>query len=143
MGRIRRRAVSTWRVTFIAFAVTLAMALTPGPVGAAHTVGTLDCGNGLVFEVEGIATAGPPFDVPPPWSGIFLLAGTTQVFPRLLQLALRHDDGPRQQVTAPTVDVHSHLCGTYVRSGVDTRRNASALSPQREADRAHRAVRPA
>ncbi len=80
MGRIRRRAVSTWRVTFIAFAVTLAMALTPGPVGAAHTVGTLDCGNGLVFEVEGVEPAGPSFDVPPPWSGIFLLEGTTQVF---------------------------------------------------------------
>ena len=72
--------MSTWRVALITAAVTLAMALSPGLAGAAHTLGTLDCGNGLVFEVEGVKPAGPPFDVPPPWSGIFLLEGTTQVF---------------------------------------------------------------
>lgn len=80
MGPMRSRPMSTWRVAFIAVVVTLATALSPGAVGAAHTLGTLDCGNGLVFEVEGVKPAGPPFDVPPPWSGIFLLEGTTQVF---------------------------------------------------------------
>jgi hypothetical protein len=33
-----------------------------------------------VYQVEGIKPAGPPFDVPPPWSGIYLLEGTTKVF---------------------------------------------------------------
>jgi hypothetical protein len=27
-----------------------------------------------------VKPVGPPFDVPPPWSGIYLLEGTTQVF---------------------------------------------------------------
>ena len=80
MGPNLRRRTSNWRVALIAVTVTLAMALSAGGVGATHTLGTLDCGNGLVFEVEGVKPAGPPFDVPPPWSGIFLLEGTTQVF---------------------------------------------------------------
>jgi hypothetical protein len=80
MRPIQRRPGSSWRVALIAVAVTLAMALSAGAVGATHTLGTLDCGNGLVFEVEGVEPAGPPFDVPPPWSGIYLLEDTTQVF---------------------------------------------------------------
>ena len=80
MRPMQRRGARRWRIALVATAVTFAMALSPGVVGAAHTLGTLDCGNGLVFEVEGVKPAGPPFDVPPPWSGIFLLEGTTQVF---------------------------------------------------------------
>ena len=79
MGTSRGRG-SGWRVALVAVGVTLATALSPGLVGAAHTLGTLDCGDGLVFAVEGVKPAGPPFDVPTPWSGIFLLEGTTQVF---------------------------------------------------------------
>ena len=56
------------------------LAVAAGGVSAAHTLGTLDCGDAGVFEVEGVKPAGPPFDVPPPWSGIFLLEGTTTVF---------------------------------------------------------------
>jgi hypothetical protein len=74
----RRRLVRRLVVGFSAAAI--ATALSTGTVGAAHTLGTLDCGSAGVFEVEGVKPAGPPFDVPPPWSGIYLLEGTTQVF---------------------------------------------------------------
>lgn len=61
-------------------ALSLAMAFSAGTVSASHTLGTLDCGSAGVFQVDGVKPAGPPFDVPGPWSGIFLLEGTTQVF---------------------------------------------------------------
>jgi hypothetical protein len=61
-------------------AAALALAATTGATQATHTFGTLDCGEAGVYQVEGIKPAGPPFDVPPPWSGIYLLEGTTQVF---------------------------------------------------------------
>ena len=80
MQTIQGRPMRRWRAAAIVGATTLAMAASAGGVGAAHTLGTLDCGTAGVFEVEGVKPAGPPFDVPPPWSGIFLLEGTTQVF---------------------------------------------------------------
>ena len=61
-------------------AAAISLALTTGVTHAAHTLGTLDCGDAGVYHVEGIKPAGPPFDVPPPWSGIYLLEGTTKVF---------------------------------------------------------------
>jgi len=80
MQTIQGRPMKRWRAAAIVGAVTRAMAVSAGGVGAAHTLGTLDCGTAGVFQVEGVHPAGPPFDVPPPWSGIFLLEGTTQVF---------------------------------------------------------------
>jgi hypothetical protein len=80
MPMSRGRSVKRWRIASIVAAVTLATAVSAGGVGAAHALGTLDCGTAGVFQVEGVEPAGPPFDVPPPWAGIFLLDGTTQVF---------------------------------------------------------------
>lgn len=37
------------------------------------------CGNST-FQVDGVELVGYPFGVPTPWSGIFLLEDTTQVF---------------------------------------------------------------
>ena len=61
-------------------AAAISLALTAGVTHGAHTLGTLDCGDAGVYQVEGVKPAGPPFDVPPPWSGIYLLEGTTKVF---------------------------------------------------------------
>jgi hypothetical protein len=57
----------------------LAVALA-GPVGATHTEGTLDCGAAGVYEVEAGSALPPGFEAPGPWSGVFLLHGTTSVF---------------------------------------------------------------
>jgi hypothetical protein len=72
------RFTRTLAAAIAAAAISTAMAA--GSVSATHTLGTLDCGAAGVFEVAGVKPAGPPFDVPPPWSGIYLLEGTTQVF---------------------------------------------------------------
>jgi hypothetical protein len=80
MQTVQARPMRRWRIAATAGAVTVAMAASAGGVGATHTLGTLDCGTAGVFQVEGVKPVGPPFDVPPPWSGIYLLEGTTQVF---------------------------------------------------------------
>jgi hypothetical protein len=64
----------------LAASLGAALAFSASIVNAAHTLGTLDCGSAGVFQVDGVKPAGPPFDVPGPWSGIFLLEDTTQVF---------------------------------------------------------------
>jgi hypothetical protein len=82
MGHVRPGGSSPRirRVAACMSGLLLATVLGTGSASAAHTLGTLDCGAAGVFEVAGVKPAGPPFDVPPPWSGIFLLEGTTQVF---------------------------------------------------------------
>ena len=61
-------------------ALTVAMVFSTGTVTATHTFGTLDCGSAGVYQVDGVKPAGPPFDVPGPWTGVFLLEDTTRVF---------------------------------------------------------------
>jgi hypothetical protein len=51
-----------------------------GAASAAHTFGTLDCGAAGSFEVDGRGPLPAGFDAPGPWSGLFLLEGTTRVF---------------------------------------------------------------
>ena len=68
------------RLTATTGTAAITLALTAGVTHATHTSGTLDCGDAGVYEVEGIQPVGTPFDVPPPWSGIYLLEGTTTVF---------------------------------------------------------------
>ena len=76
-----RQPTSRRRVIPIIVMLTLATLLSTGGVRAAHTLGTLDCGPAGVFEVAGhLPGGGPPIDRPSPWSGIFLLEGTTSVF---------------------------------------------------------------
>ncbi len=58
----------------------IAAGISTGSVLASHTEGTLDCGTAGTFQVDGVELAGYPFGVPGPWSGIFLLKDTTQVF---------------------------------------------------------------
>lgn len=59
----------------------LALALAVGPVSADHTFGVLDCGTAGTFEVEAASIQPlPKFESPVPWSTIFLLEGTNQVF---------------------------------------------------------------
>lgn len=61
-------------------AVAVLSALGSGTVLANHTAGTLDCGEAGVWEVDGHLPRKSPIDRPSPWSGTFLLEGTTQVF---------------------------------------------------------------
>jgi hypothetical protein len=61
-------------------ALVLGTVLGTGTVQANHTFGTLDCGASGVFEVDGHLPRTSPIDRPVPWSGTFLLEGTTQVF---------------------------------------------------------------
>jgi hypothetical protein len=61
-------------------ALALASVLATGAAQANHTFGTLDCGAAGVFEVDGHLPLQSPIDRPVPWSGTFLLEGTTQVF---------------------------------------------------------------
>ena len=70
-----------------AFRVILALAaaaLVSLPVGravlATHALGTLDCGAFGTFAVDSGSELPPAFEAPGPWSGLFLLEGTTQVF---------------------------------------------------------------
>jgi hypothetical protein len=70
-----------WRVARLAAATALATLLVNAPhVGAAHTLGTLDCGAAGTYAVDGRSALPAGFDAPGPWSGLFLLEGTTQVF---------------------------------------------------------------
>jgi len=70
----RRRAAALFG------SLALGSVLGSGSVQAAHTFGTLDCGNAGTFEVDGVLPRHSPIDRPVPWSGTFLLEGTTQVF---------------------------------------------------------------
>ena len=63
----------------IVIAILLSLA-SVAPVLAGHTFGTLTCGS-ATFEVDGQPLPDPAgFEAPGPWSGLFLLEGTTQVF---------------------------------------------------------------
>jgi hypothetical protein len=68
------------RAVALPLALALAAALGTGVAQANHTFGTLDCGAAGVFEVDGHLPQNSPIDRPVPWSGTFLLEGTTQVF---------------------------------------------------------------
>ena len=49
------------------------------PARAGHVGADLDCGGELQFVVDGRSVPAG-FEAPGPWSGLFLLEGTTQVF---------------------------------------------------------------
>ncbi len=68
------------RVAALPLALALAGLMGAGVAQATHTFGTLDCGAAGVFEVDGHLPQHSPIDRPVPWSGTFLLEGTTQVF---------------------------------------------------------------
>ena len=68
------------RAAALPAALALAGVLGGGIAQANHTFGTLDCGAAGVFEVDGHLPLRSPIDRPVPWSGTFLLEGTTQVF---------------------------------------------------------------
>ena len=76
----------------------LALALSSGPVSATHTFGTLDCGSAGIFEVEAGSAAPADFEAPVPWSGLFLLEDTNQVF-RALSI-----ETPRSSIHLPAAD---------------------------------------
>ena len=59
---------------------TLMLGMLAGPTLASHTDGTLDCGAAGVFAVDAASAVPPGFEAPGPWSGVFLLEGTTRVF---------------------------------------------------------------
>jgi hypothetical protein len=61
--------------------LSLALVLGVAPAAANHTNGVLDCGAAGTFEVEAASIEPlPAFEAPGPWSGLFLLEGTNQVF---------------------------------------------------------------
>jgi len=64
----------------VVVAALLALTAGAGPASAAHTLGTLDCGAAGTYEVDGRGPLPAGFDAPVPWSGLFLLDGTTRVF---------------------------------------------------------------
>jgi hypothetical protein len=74
VGPRRRRAAA------LPLALAVVGAFGIGVAHANHTFGTLDCGGAGVFEVDGHLPQNSPIDRPVPWSGTFLLEGTTQVF---------------------------------------------------------------
>lgn len=76
----RARAPLARRWIGIAPAVALVLAMTAGPASANHTEGRLDCGSAGAFWTEAGSDNPKGFEAPSPKSGLFLLAGTTQVF---------------------------------------------------------------
>ncbi len=58
----------------------LSLVAAPGTASASHSFGELDCGSAGTFEVDGRGPLPAGFDAPGPWSGLFLLEGTTRVF---------------------------------------------------------------
>ncbi len=73
------RALS-FRIAATAIIIGLLLSISSIPAHAGHTMGTLDCGSAGFFDVGGIGPLPAGFDAPVPWSGLFLLEGTTQVF---------------------------------------------------------------
>ena len=70
----------TFRIGAIAITIALLLSVIPGTAQAGHTAGRLDCGSSGSFDVDGIGPLPSGFDAPVPWSGLFLLEGTTQTF---------------------------------------------------------------
>lgn len=68
------------RTIAIAVAIGLFLSIAVTSAQAGHTMGTLDCGQAGTFEVDGQGPLPSGFEAPGPWSGLFLLEGTTQVF---------------------------------------------------------------
>jgi hypothetical protein len=75
----QRRRISLGAVA-VAAALLLVLA-TAAPALATHTHGILDCGAAGTYHTEPASEVDPlPFEAPLPWSGLFLLEGTTTVF---------------------------------------------------------------
>jgi hypothetical protein len=69
------------RATAALVGASLALLLGVAPVAADHTYGVLDCGSAGTFDVEAASFEPlPKFEAPVPWSGLFLLEGTNQVY---------------------------------------------------------------
>ena len=68
------------RLAALVVVALLALTAGAGAASAAHTFGTLDCGAAGTFQVDGRGPLPAGFDAPGPWSGLFLLEGTTRVF---------------------------------------------------------------
>jgi hypothetical protein len=68
------------RIVALTAAVLVSLSLGAGVVSAAHTQGTLACGSAGTFAVDGRGPLPTGIDAPVPWSGVFLLEGTTRVF---------------------------------------------------------------
>jgi hypothetical protein len=94
------------RTRLVAIGVGFALALSAGPVSATHTLGTLDCGPAGAFEVEAGSSAPPDFEAPVPWSGLFLLEGTNQVF-RAFRI-----ETPRSSIHLQAADHNPHAVVT-------------------------------
>ena len=79
--RLLRRSQPAMGLYSIAVATGLVLSLAIAtPVQAGHTEGRLDCGDAGAWEVDGSGLEHNGFGAPGPWSGLFLLEGTTQVF---------------------------------------------------------------
>ncbi|MBA3236377.1 MAG: hypothetical protein H0T59_10370 [Chloroflexi bacterium] len=82
------------------------------PASATHTHGTLDCGSAGVYETEPASEVWPqPFEAPGPWSGLFLLEGTTKVFKAFVI------ETPQWTLRRPASAVHDMLTCTLASSG--------------------------
>ena len=84
-------------------AALLATGLSAGSVSATHTIGTLDCGSAGSFQTEGVELDRYPFGVPVPWSGIFLLEGTTTVFRAFSNSFIGTDKTPAMMSPRPLI----------------------------------------
>ena len=100
---VRRLAIAG----VIAFGLFLSLA-SAAPARAGHVRAELDCGGDLSFVVDGRSVPAG-FEAPGPWSGLFLLEGTTQVFK-----AFRIDGWPPQTWAIPSWQRHDLIECTLV-----------------------------
>jgi hypothetical protein len=92
--------------------LTIATLSSAGGVRSAHTLGTVDCGPAGVFEVAGhLPVGGAPIDRPSPWSGIFLLDGTTTVFRALSNSHFETEQTPATRSPRSLVTCTLHSVG--------------------------------
>jgi hypothetical protein len=75
-----RRAARRPRIRGLAIGLGLLLAAaSAGTVQAGHVAASLVCGS-ETYEVDGTQPLPAGFEAPVPWSGLFLLEGTTTVF---------------------------------------------------------------
>ena len=123
LERTEVRRLATIAVV-IAFGLFLSLA-NAAPARADHVGAKLNCDGELPFVVDGRSDLPAGFDAPGPWSGLFLLEGTTQVFK-----AFKIENWPPQTWAIPSWQRHDLIECTLVVRG-NTWTLSGVLGPRR------------